>query len=132
MCNWGPLDSVPERFRDRNLYRHNPQVTLMRTTDEECIALGEILAAKLNAARAPVALFVPTGGVSMLDAPGQPFHDPMADAGLYNALSAGIDPSVVELVDLDLHINDPAFADAMADRLLAMLAERASTTPSRE
>jgi uncharacterized protein (UPF0261 family) len=122
MCNWGPLDTVPSRFAERTLYRHNPQVTLMRTTDEECIELGGILAEKLNAARGPVALFFPLDGVSMLDAPGQPFHDPMATAGLYNAISAGIDPTVVDFVDLDLHINDPAFADAMADRLLAMLA----------
>jgi uncharacterized protein (UPF0261 family) len=122
MCNFGPPETVPARFADRLFYRHNPQVTLMRTTDEECIELGGILARKLNAATAPVAVFIPCDGVSMLDAPGQPFHDPMAGAGLYNAISAAIDPQVVELRDMDLHINDPAFADAMADRLLEMLA----------
>ncbi len=122
MCNFGPPETVPARFAGRLFYHHNPQVTLMRTTDEECIELGEILARKLNAATAPCAVFIPCNGVSMLDAKGQPFFDTMAMAGLYNAISSGIDPEVVEFHDLDLHINDEAFADAIADRLLAMLA----------
>jgi uncharacterized protein (UPF0261 family) len=122
MCNFGPPETVPARFAGRLLYHHNPQVTLMRTTGEENVELGGILAAKLNAATGPVALFVPLGGVSMLDARGQAFHDPDADAGLFKALSAGIDPAVVDLEVRDENINDPAFADAIADRLLAMLA----------
>jgi uncharacterized protein (UPF0261 family) len=124
MCNFGPPETVPARFTGRLFYHHNPQVTLMRTTAEENIALGEILAAKLNAATGPVALVVPLGGVSMLDAPGQAFHDRNADAGLFNALGAGIDPAVVDLELRDEHINDPAFADAIADRLVSMLADR--------
>jgi uncharacterized protein (UPF0261 family) len=93
----------------------------MRTTPEECARLGEIIADKLNRATGPAALFLPLRGVSAIDAEGMPFHDPTADAALFAALRAGLDRSKVELVELDLHINDPAFADAMADRLLAML-----------
>jgi uncharacterized protein (UPF0261 family) len=122
MVNFGPIDTVPAPFRDRNLYRHNPSVTLMRTTPEECARLGEIIATKLNAASGPTALFVPLGGVSMIDADGMPFHDPVADAALFTAIRDHLDRSKVELVELDLPINDPVFADAMADRLLAMLA----------
>jgi uncharacterized protein (UPF0261 family) len=121
MVNFGPKETVPEKFRDRNLYVHNPQVTLMRTTPEECAKLGEIIATKLNKSTGPTALFLPLKGVSMIDAEGMPFHDPVADAALFDALRKHLDRSKVELVELDLHINDPAFADAMADRLLAML-----------
>jgi uncharacterized protein (UPF0261 family) len=124
MCNFGPLDTVPERFRDRTLYRHNPQVTLMRTTPDECAALGRAIAGQLNAATGPAALFLPLRGVSMIDAEGMPFWSPAADAALFDALRATLDPAVVDLVELDLHVNDDAFADAMADRLLAMLAAR--------
>jgi uncharacterized protein (UPF0261 family) len=121
MVKFGPLDSVPERFKDRTLYVHNPSVTLMRTTPEECTKLGEIVAGKLNKTTGPTALFVPLKGVSMIDAEGMPFHDPTADAALFDAIGAHLDRSKVELVELDLDINDPAFSDAMADRLLAML-----------
>jgi uncharacterized protein (UPF0261 family) len=121
MVNFGPLDTVPAQFKDRNLYVHNPQVTLMRTTPEECAKLGEIIAGKLNRATGPTALFIPLKGVSMIDAEGMPFFDPVADAALFDALRTHLDRSRVELVELDLLINDPAFADAMADRLLSML-----------
>jgi uncharacterized protein (UPF0261 family) len=124
MCNWGPPDTVPAAFADRTLYHHNPQVTLMRTTPEENAELGRIIAGKLNAATGPVALYLPLRGVSMIDAAGMPFHAPEADEALFDAIREGVDPATVELVELDLHINDEAFADAMADRLLAMLAER--------
>jgi uncharacterized protein (UPF0261 family) len=123
MVNFGPKDTVPERFKNRNLYVHNAEVTLMRTTSEECARLGEIIAEKLNKTTGPTALFVPLKGVSMIDAEGMPFHDPAADAALFGAIRAHLDRSKVELVELDLNINDPAFADAMADRLLAMLAQ---------
>jgi uncharacterized protein (UPF0261 family) len=123
MVNFGPKETVPEQFRDRNLYVHNPQVTLMRTTPQECRQLGEIIAAKLNAATGPTTLFIPLGGVSMIDAEGMPFHDPAADAALFDALRSNLDRSKVELVELDNNINDPAFADAMADRLLSMLSK---------
>jgi uncharacterized protein (UPF0261 family) len=124
MANFGAIDTVPARFTDRNLYRHNPQVTLMRTTPQENAELGRIIADKLNAATGPTALFLPLKGVSMIDAEGMPFWSPEADAALFDALRATVDRSRVELVELDMHVNDPAFADAMTDRLLAMLAAR--------
>ena len=116
MVNFGPLDTVPAAFRDRNLYEHNATVTLMRTTEAECAELGRILARKLNVATGPLAVFIPTGGVSMIDAPGLPFHDPAADAALVRELKAGLRPGV-EVVEMAVHINDPAFARAMAERL---------------
>ncbi len=128
MVNFGPQDTVPARFAGRNFYVHNPSVTLMRTTPEECRKLGEIIAGKLNRTTGPTALYLPLKGVSMIDAEGMPFHDPVADAELFDAIRTTLDRSRVELVELDLHINDPAFADAMADRLLAMLRE-AGTAP---
>jgi len=92
----------------------------MRTTPEECAKLGEIIAARLNAAKGPTALFIPLKGVSAIDREGQPFHLPEADAALFTALRRHVKPPV-ELIELDLHINDPAFAIAMAARLLAMM-----------
>jgi uncharacterized protein (UPF0261 family) len=116
MCNFGPLDTVPERFKDRNLYVHNATVTLMRSTEEECAELGRTIARKLNAATGPLTLFIPLGGVSMIDVPGAPFHDPAADAALISELKAGLRPDV-EVVEMATDINDPAFATAMAERL---------------
>ena len=116
MVNFGPLDTVPRQFKDRNLYVHNHAVTLMRTTEAECAELGRILARKLNAATGPLAVFLPTDGVSMIDAPGMPFHDPAADAALVRELKAGLRPGV-EVVEMATDINDPAFARAMAERL---------------
>jgi uncharacterized protein (UPF0261 family) len=123
MVNFGPADSVPERFRQRNLYVHNPTVTLMRTTPEECAELGRTIARKLNAAAGPVTLFVPLRGVSAIAVEGQPFHDPAADEALIGALREGLDDSV-DVRELDLDINDPAFAEAMADRLHELVGER--------
>jgi uncharacterized protein (UPF0261 family) len=120
MVNFWAVETVPAQFKSRTLYKHSPNVTLMRTTPEECAKLGEIIAAKLNAAKGPTALFVPLKGVSAIDRDGQPFHLPAADAALFEALRRNI-RSPVELVELDLHINDPAFAAAMAAKLLAMM-----------
>lgn len=116
MVNFGPRDTVPDRFEGRNLYAHNPTVTLMRTTPDEMAELGRRVAAKLTAATGPTVLFVPLGGLSALDAPGMPFHDPKADEACFDALlgSAG---AAVETERLDMNINDPAFGRAMADRL---------------
>jgi uncharacterized protein (UPF0261 family) len=116
MVNFGARDTVPPQFEERNLYVHNPSVTLMRTTPAECAELGRRIAAKLSAATGPVALFVPLGGVSMIDAPGQPFHDPQADEALFAAIRAEIGPNV-ELIELDCNVNDEAFADAMVEKL---------------
>ena len=86
MVNFGARDSVPPQFEDRNLYVHNPSVTLMRTTPAECAELGRRIAAKLSAAAGPTVLFMPLDGVSLIDTEGQPFHDPEADAALFAAL----------------------------------------------
>jgi uncharacterized protein (UPF0261 family) len=122
MVNFGPMDTVPERFRSRNLYVHNPSVTLMRTTPEECAELGRRLARKLSSATGPTALFVPLGGVSMIATEGQPFHDAAADEALFSAVRENLGPNV-ELHEVDTDVNDPKFALAMADRLHEMLEE---------
>ncbi len=119
MVNFGPLDTVPAEFKDRNLYVHNATVTLMRTTKDECAELGRMIATKLNAAKGPLAVFVPLRGVSMIDVEGKPFYDAEADAALMGELRAGLSPDV-ELVEVDTDINDPAFATAMAERLDAL------------
>jgi uncharacterized protein (UPF0261 family) len=123
MVNFGPLDSVPERFRSRKLHVHNPAVTLMRTTAEECLELGRTIGRKLAAARGPAALFVPLRGVSAIAVAGGPFHDPQADEALRAGLRETL-PAAVELHELDLDINDPRFAEAMADRLDGLIRER--------
>ena len=114
MVNFGPWDTVPERFKNRRLYRHNPTVTLMRTTVEECRAIGVFLADKLNAMTGPVRFLIPESGVSSIDRPGQPFHDPEADRALFETIAqrfrAGADR---KLIRLPLNINDEAFADAL-------------------
>jgi uncharacterized protein (UPF0261 family) len=114
MVNFGAMDTVPERYRERNLYVHNPQVTLMRTTPEENVRMGMWLAARLNQMEGPVRFFLPEGGVSLIDAPGMPFHDPKADQALFDTLEAEVAPSVNrKLVRLPGNVNDPAFAAAL-------------------
>jgi uncharacterized protein (UPF0261 family)/ABC-type branched-subunit amino acid transport system ATPase component len=114
MVNFGAWDAVPERFRGRTLYRHNPSVTLMRTTPDECRAIGEFIAAKLNAMRGPVRFLIPEGGVSAIDKPGQPFHSPEADRALFAALEQNFRAGPQRrLHRLPLHINDEAFAEAL-------------------
>ena len=114
MANFGPWDSVPERYRGRRLYRHNPTVTLMRTTADECRAIGEFLVAKINAMRGPVRFLIPEGGVSAIDRPGQPFHDPEADRVLFDTIERGFRSGVDrQLRRLPHHLNDEAFAAAL-------------------
>ena len=119
MINFGPFETVPAEFRDRLLYKHNPTVTLMRTTPEECATLGRLIAEKLNRARGPLTVFVPLKGVSLIATEGQVFYDPVADEALFGALREHLDPEI-DVRELDLDINDPAFAQAMADRLDAL------------
>jgi len=116
MVNFGPRDSVPEKFEGRNLYVHNPTVTLMRTTPEECRELGRRIGTKLSAATGPTALFIPLEGISMIAVEGQPFHDAEADRALLEGLRETLEDSV-EVHELPHDINADAFADAMADRL---------------
>ena len=120
MVNFGAPDTLPDKFRTRTIYRHNPTVTLMRTTPLECRAIGRRIAEQLSRAAGPVALLLPLKGVSMLDAPGQPFHDGEADRALFDALRKHAGPNVT-VRDLDLHINDTEFAHALANELLARL-----------
>jgi len=114
MVNFGGIETVPERFRERNLYRHNATVTLMRTTAEECVEIGRRIATQLNAATGPTALVLPLRGVSAIDAPGQPFHDPEADRALFDTLRTLVDPRI-QVIEVDAHINDPAFAQVLVD-----------------
>lgn len=120
MVNFGPRDTVPAQFADRLFYEHNATVTLMRTTPVENAELGRITARKLNAARGPVTVLFPLQGVSAIDRAEQPFHDAEADACYREALTAALSPSI-RVVELDLHINDPAFAEAAVMALLEML-----------
>jgi uncharacterized protein (UPF0261 family)/ABC-type branched-subunit amino acid transport system ATPase component len=114
MVNFGAWDSVPERFRGRRLYKHNPTVTLMRTTADECRLIGAFIARKLNAMTGPVRFLIPEGGVSAIDKPGGPFADPEADRVLFETVTSQFRPGPDrKLLRLPLHINDEAFADAL-------------------
>lgn len=118
MVNFGAPPTVPERFAGRTFYEHNPQVTLMRTTPDECARIGAWIAGRLNECAGPVRFLLPEAGVSMIDAPGQPFHDPEADAALFRALEDGVaETERRRLVRLPQHINDPEFAEALAAAL---------------
>lgn len=123
MVNFGSPETVPDRYRQRMLLAHNPTVTLMRTSAAEMRELGAIVADKINVSRGPVAMFLPLGGVSAVDVPGQPFHDPQADEELFSTLRNRLDPATVELIESTAAINEPGFGRAMADRLHAMIEE---------
>jgi len=124
MVNFGPLHAVPERYRERRLYVHNPNVTLMRTTPEECAELGRITAEKLNRARGPVVFLMPLRGVSAIDAAGLPFWWPEADSRYLNVVKANLN-SRIRLVEVDAHINDEGFAQTAANTLLELMKESA-------
>lgn len=113
MVNFGGRETLPAQFNHRNLYVHNAQVTLMRTTAEENAAIGRWIAERINRMEGPVRFLLPLHGVSAIDAPGKPFHDPAADAALFAAIREGWKPAPNrQLVEIDAHINDPAFAEA--------------------
>lgn len=120
MVNFGEPASVPDKFKDRRFYAHNPQVTLMRTNAEECTHLGRILAEKVNTYTAPVTVLIPRRAISVISAPGQPFHDPEADEALFASLKAHLRVDV-PVVEMDCEINAPEFAAACAHTLLAQL-----------
>lgn len=114
MVNFQAIETVPEQYRDRMLYRHNPQVTLMRTTADECRQIGAWIGERLNRCDGPVRFIIPEGGISAIDAPGQPFHDSDADAALFDTLEATIDQTEHRrLIRLPFHINDQQFSDAL-------------------
>jgi uncharacterized protein (UPF0261 family) len=118
MVNFGPADTVPQKFRTRVFYQHNPTVTLMRTTEGENALLGQIIAEKANAAHGPVTIILPLRGISAIDAAGQPFWNPAADSALFEAIRRH---ARVKVIEMDAHINDPEFAERCTTELLAML-----------
>ncbi|MFC4077003.1 Tm-1-like ATP-binding domain-containing protein [Salinithrix halophila] len=122
MVNFWGLDTVPEDLRDRILYQWNPNITLIRTTPEENEALGRIFAEKVNRSTGPTAVFLPLKGISALDAPGKEFWWPEADEALFDSIKRHIRKDL-PIYELDLNINDQAFSDAMADKLLELIAE---------
>jgi uncharacterized protein (UPF0261 family) len=120
MVNFGPPETVPEKFKGRRFYQHNPTVTLMRTTPEENDRLGKEIAEKASAAKGSTAVLIPLKGVSAIDKVGQPFWWPEADQALFKSLRHWMSPRV-EVQELDLHINDPAFAETAANTLLRLM-----------
>ena len=116
MVNFGPRDTVPERYRHRLLHQHNPQVTLMRTTPDENERMGRWIGERLNRMDAPVRFLLPEGGVSALDKTGGPFYDQAADHALFRALEQTVrQTSTRQLVRVPAHINDAAFVTAALD-----------------
>jgi uncharacterized protein (UPF0261 family)/ABC-type branched-subunit amino acid transport system ATPase component len=123
MVNFGPRDTVPEKFRARKFVVHNPSVTLMRTTREENAAAGAWIGERLNLMQGPVRFLIPAGGVSGLDAPGKPFHDPEADAALFEAIEKTVRQSGQrQVIRVPAHINDPAFAAALVSAFQSIVA----------
>ncbi|GAB5559733.1 MAG: Tm-1-like ATP-binding domain-containing protein [Synoicihabitans sp.] len=120
MVNFGERDSVPAKFANRNFYVHNEQVTLMRTTPAECHELGRILAERINRYTAPVSVLIPHGGISVISAPGQPFHDPDADAALFESLKSNLRDDI-PVIESEANINDLSFARLCAQTLLTSM-----------
>ena len=120
MVNFGPPDTVPEQFKDRTFYQHNPTVTLMRTTVEENAELGKIMGQKLSQAKGPTTVIIPKQGVSAIDQDGQPFYSAEAEAAWIENLKANLGDNVT-LIEMDNHINDDAFATKLVETLLASL-----------
>ncbi len=118
MVNFGEMASIPEKFKGRNFYIHNPQITLMRTTADECRQLGAIVAKKTNAYAAGTAIMIPRKAISVISAVGQPFHDAAADDALFSALKAN---ATVLVQEFDLAINDKEFAQACAYKLIELI-----------
>ncbi|HUE72013.1 MAG TPA: Tm-1-like ATP-binding domain-containing protein [Pirellulaceae bacterium] len=126
MVNFGPPETVPEKFKHRKFHQHNPTVTLMRTTPEENARLGEEIGRKVAAAQGPTAIMLPLRGVSAIDADGKSFDDPSARNALYNAIR--VSHGSAELIEMDNHINDEAFAVAAAKKLVALMSATARQT----
>jgi uncharacterized protein (UPF0261 family) len=120
MANFGGIDTVPEKYRSRNLYQWNPNVTLLRTNAAENSRIGQMIAAAANEATAPVAIVLPLKGVSMLDSEGNRFWDPAADGACYDAIKQNLKPGI-PVYELDLNINDYAYSEAVTDKLLDFL-----------
>ena len=123
MVNFHGPGTVPEKFNGRTFYQHNPQVTLMRTTPEECAELGKIIAQKVNTSKGPVTVLIPKKAISVISAAGQKFHDPAADKALFDAIKSNLRKDI-EVIEMDCAINDTAFAEACANALLKNIGKR--------
>src|SRR3546814_10139240 len=122
MVNFGPRDTVPQQYAGRTFVEHNPQVTLMRTTVEENARMGEWIVGRLNRMEGPVRFLLPEGGVSALDAPGQPFHDPAADRALFDAIMRSFrEAPNRRLVRLPHHINHPSRSEEHTSELQSIM-----------
>lgn len=111
MVNFNAPETVPARYRNRTLYEHNPQITLMRTSVDECREIGRFIGEKLNRINSPVRFFINEGGVSMLDTPDGAFWDPLANAALFSAIEETVVPSGDrQIIRVPHNINDPEFA----------------------
>ena len=120
MVNFGEPQTVPAKFNGRTFYHHNPQVTLMRTNAEECAELGRIIAEKVNESTGPVSVLLPLKAISVISAAGKAFYAPEADEALFGALWKHLREDI-SVIERDMEINDPAFARACAETLLALL-----------
>jgi len=123
MCNFGGVETIPAKYQERNLYKWNPNVTLMRTSVEENITMGKMLAAAANASTAPVAFFFPLKGVSQLDSPGGQYWDTEADRACYDTIKKNLKPGIT-VYEMDNNINDPEFSSAVANKLLEFLGKK--------
>lgn len=124
MVNFGAIDSVPPKYQNRNLYKHNAQITLMRTTPEENRLAGEWIAKKLSGSKGPWRVILPEGGVSALDAPGKPFEDKSADEAFFKGLEDGLGRGLNRVTRDPRHINDPGFAQAVVDLFLRLVEKK--------
>ena len=121
MVNFGPKETVPEQYKNRHFYYHNPTVTLMRTTKDENEQLGKVMAEKLNKATKETVLLLPLAGVSGLDAQGQEFYDIDADQALFTQIKQHLSNPLVEVIELEHHINEEAFSEAAVETLLTLM-----------
>lgn len=129
IVNFHALETVPKKFRNRTLHQHNPNVTLMRTTPDECEEIGQRIAEQLNKASGPIILILPLRGLSAIDKPGKPFYSPQANQALFDSLHKNIQKHIT-IIEEDAHINDPKFADLIAEQLLKLL-ENESDIPNK-
>jgi uncharacterized protein (UPF0261 family) len=132
MVNFHARDTVPARFSGRRFHIHNPNVTLMRTTPDENEAIGLFIVERLNRMSGPVRFLIPEGGLSGIDAPGQPFHDPAANRALFGTIERMlVQTTDRRLIKLPFHINDPAFAAALVKSFREIAAGPQQTTSER-
>jgi uncharacterized protein (UPF0261 family) len=131
ILTFGPWSKFPPEYRNRVKYENNVNFATVRTSQDECTRLGEVIATKLNRSRVPVTLLIPRGGLSCLSAPGGPLADTAADECLFQALRSHIDPNVVQLIERDENINDLKFAHALADAVHAQLKHKFTTKANK-